>query len=586
MLANLLEYAQTSGLNSEPGFARKSVRWGICCDAQGNFTAVLLLGDKRGREFPICPDLSQGELVSGGSPRCHFLVESLATLALYWKQDEVDRKCQQFRNKQKFFLSMLQQASDIEPTLSAAYKLLSNQESIEKIQTELTTQKAKPTDSSTLIINSYIPLAQNSWHDWWRSFRQNLSGTETGKSKDSSNRVRYRCLATGEAVNAAETHPKIKGLAGVGGLGTGDVLIGFDKAAFQSYGLRKSHNAAVSAEIATAYADALNHLIDKHSVKLGETLSTYWFKEAVEDEEDPLICLIGLNEERDTNAMEDTKKLLNTIREGRRPELANNRFYNLLLSGASGRVMVRDWIETDFAKLVENISGWFDDLNIVARQGGAMAPPPKFMAVAGAMVRDLKELPSPLMQSLWRCALDRHRPIPGAVMAKVLQRTRIDFINNEAVRHARMGLLKAYHCRQNKGVQTMRAKVNPEHPDSAYHCGRLLAVLARLQRSALGDVGAGVVQRYYTAASQTPALVIGRLMANAKNHLNDTKVRGKLAYWFEQKIAAIMVQIGDQAPSTLNLERQSLFALGYYQQLADLSEKKESSDANNKPSED
>lgn len=114
----------------------------------------------------------------------------------------------------------------------------------------------------------------------------------------------------------------------------------------------------------------------------------------------------------------------------------------------------------------------------------------------------------------------------------------------------------------------MTAYLNPEHPAPAYHCGRLLAVFASLQRAALGDVGAGVVQRYYAAASQTPGLVLGRLAANSRNHLG--KLDGKLAWWFESQLAEIMGRLGDGAPRILDLEGQGLFALGYYQQLAAL----------------
>lgn len=112
----------------------------------------------------------------------------------------------------------------------------------------------------------------------------------------------------------------------------------------------------------------------------------------------------------------------------------------------------------------------------------------------------------------------------------------------------------------------MSPYMNGDHPDPAYHCGRLLAVLADLQRSALGDVGAGVVQRYYTAMCQAPALMIGRLVANAKNHLN--KLEPGLTWWYENEIANVIGRIGDRPPRVLDLERQSLFALGYYQQLA------------------
>lgn len=114
----------------------------------------------------------------------------------------------------------------------------------------------------------------------------------------------------------------------------------------------------------------------------------------------------------------------------------------------------------------------------------------------------------------------------------------------------------------------MTISYNPNHPASAYHCGGLLAVLANLQRAALGDVGAGVVQRFYAAASQTPGLVLGRLAANARNHL--AKLEPGLAWWYEERIAEIMVKLGDAAPRILDLEGQGLFALGYYQKLAEL----------------
>ena len=112
----------------------------------------------------------------------------------------------------------------------------------------------------------------------------------------------------------------------------------------------------------------------------------------------------------------------------------------------------------------------------------------------------------------------------------------------------------------------MKPYLNEEHPAPAYHCGRMMAVLAKLQQAALGNVGAGVVQRYYAAASTTPALVLGRLVRGGQFHLN--KLEPGLAHWYEEKLGSIAAQLGDSVPQTLTLEEQSLFALGYYQQLA------------------
>jgi CRISPR-associated protein Csd1 len=221
-------------------------------------------------------------------------------------------------------------------------------------------------------------------------------------------------------------------------------------------------------------------------------------------------------------------------------------------------------MQGSFETLVANTERWFSDLSIVNRNGSGMARNPKFLAVAGSLVRDFKDLPSQTVQHLWRSAITGGE-IPHAALAQATLRTRIDVINDNPASHARMGLLKAFHIR-NKRDTNMSTYLNPEHPDPAYHCGRLLAVFSYLQWKALGDVSAGVVQRYYTAASQTPALVLGRLAANAKNHLG--KLNKEDARKMEFRIAEVMSQIRDRVPRTLTLEEQSLFALGYYQQLA------------------
>jgi CRISPR-associated protein Csd1 len=261
--------------------------------------------------------------------------------------------------------------------------------------------------------------------------------------------------------------------------------------------------------------------------------------------------------------------------------LAGNRYYALTLSGAAGRVMVRDWMEGAFEDLAANVHAWFADLDIVAPFGGR-ARAPKFLAVGGTLARELDDLPPPLVRGLFRAAVTGG-PIPRAALAMALERVKAAVVGDEESNpktrwrmRPRMALIKAYH--QRNGGNPVERTINPEHPDPAYHCGRLLAVLANLQHAALPDVGAGVVQRYYAAASQTPALLLGRLAANANHHLNKLE-SPKLTYWFESRIAEIMVRIGDGAPATLDLERQSLFALGYYQQLADLRTGKKTEDS-------
>ena len=109
--------------------------------------------------------------------------------------------------------------------------------------------------------------------------------------------------------------------------------------------------------------------------------------------------------------------------------------------------------------------------------------------------------------------------------------------------------------------------LNPESRDPAYLCGRLFAVFDRLQYLALGGVNAGVVERYYASASVTPALVMGRLFRNAQFHL--TKAEGGVAENVRKDFEAITCALGDQFKSTLTLEEQGRFALGFYHQKAE-----------------
>lgn len=565
MLQPLVEYAASHLTTSEPGFKSRSVRWSIELAADGRFLNILPLGDgKRGQDLDRCPDMHN--MNAGG--RAHFLVESCQYVALLTKDDETpDDKTEK---RHAYYLDLLRQAGSAVPALAPVAELVGDPERLAEVRAALVAHKAKPADWIRWRIGAQDPRESMDVQQWWRDWRRADLGVAA--ISETAPDGTMRCLLTGRLVRPLATHPKITGLSGVGGLLMGDVMVGFDKSAFGSYGLDQSANAAMGEEAVQRYADGLNDLIRHHSRKLASALVVHWYKDSIVIEEDPLAFLIGLETEEQTeaSALGAVRRLLNAIHSGERADLGNNHYYALTLSGASGRVMVRDWMDGRFEDLVRHIEAWFEDLAIVARDGHALARDPKFMAVCGALVRDLKDLPAPTAATLWRVAL-QSLPLPRSLMAQALARFRAEIVDKDQspINHARMGLIRAYFVRRTPGGNaSMTAYLNPEHPVPAYHCGRLLAVFANLQRAALGDVGAGVVQRYYAAASQTPGLILGRLAANARNHLG--KLDAKLAWWFESQLAEIMGRLGDGAPRILDLEGQGLFALGYYQQLAAL----------------
>jgi len=577
MLQALKAYAERRLPDSEPGFKAREVRWCIELAADGRFLNVVPLGDgKRGENHPRCPDMHG--MVAGG--KAHFLVETAQTVTLLLKANEDAKKITSGEVRHRFYTQLLREAAKSVSQLEPLANLLEDAFRLVEVRDALAAHKAKPTDWIGWRVGGIDPRLDEKVQAWWRSWRQTDIGgirqeASTGikaNADATANAGTMVCFLTGEAVVPLATQPKITGLSGVGGLAMGDVMVGFDKAAFGSYGLGQSANAAMSAEAAQKYVDGLNDLVKSHSRKLANALVVHWFKEYLPPKDDPLALLFGLETQENTEAaaLSSVRVLLESIRSGKRSDLGDNRYYAITLSGAAGRVMVRDWMEGRFEALASHIETWFSDLSIVARDGDKQAPDPKFMAVCAATMRDLKDLPAPTAATLWQVAVQR-LPIPQPIMAQALARFRADLVNKDQppFNHARMGLLKAYFVRKHQGGDlTMTAYLNPAHPEPAYHCGRLLAVLANLQRAALGDVGAGVVQRYYAATSQTPGLVIGRLIANARNHLG--KLDPGLAWWYEERIADVMSLLKDGAPRILDLEGQGLFALGYYQQLATL----------------
>lgn len=561
MLELLVKYARDHDLAVEPGFAPKDVRWAIVYDSKGRLLGVMELGDtslgkkNRGQNFPKCPEMSQPEMKSGGVTKSHFLVDTTEVVAFYGQQVPTPK----IKAKHDYFVNLLRQAGSAVPELLQTATLLEDSTALENIRAKLEANGARASDKVTLAVEGREPpfvVESADWHEWWRAFRAGLA-REQGKA------ATMRCLVTGEVVQPCRTHPKIKGLSDVGGLATGDVLASYKQDSFCSYGLEQSANAAVSEDAAFAYRAALNHLIREHGERLAAAKVVHWFKKRIPAEDDPLSWVSQSTQQHELAAQERARELLDAIRSGKRPDLGDNFYYALTLSANSGRVVVRDWMEGQFEELLANVAAWFDDLSIVRRDGGGTAPAPKFLAVAGSLVRELGELPPPFLTKLWRVAI-RREPIPSQALAQALARAKVDIIEDRPASHARMGLIKAYHIR--KGDAQMKAYLNEDHPEPAYHCGRLMAVLAALQYSALGDVGAGVVQRFYAAASTTPALVLGRLTRNSQFHLN--KLDTGLARWYENKIAQVVARIKDRFPKTLSLEQQSIFALGYYHQMA------------------
>lgn len=567
MLNQLASYAAKNNVPTLPGFRVKTAKWIVVLTKEGKF--IDLVEDNR--IFPLSPDLEQGELIADGIARSHFLIDTArVVLALGSTKREEE--------KHKYFIHLLQDASNVEPSLGAIARSLKDRNSLREIRTRFQAKKGKDNDSVSFRVDDLYPVALDSWHDWWQDFRKTIKPPAgTGEQ--------MICLLSGDRIAPLDTHGKIVGLMRVGGQPSGSTLIGFDKDSFTSYSLKQSQNAACSEVAVAKYRNALQALIDKAQPPLAGTMFLSWYKEPLSEEDN----LFGLEDSynqiaEEAGALAKVEQLLSSIKDGKRPDLVNNRYYILQISGAGGRIMVRDWLEGDYKELALNFREWFKDLTLVSPNGKGISKDFKLSAALTRLVsyrkndskifqRISSELP-PLMPRIWRSIINGI-PLPDTVASKSLAFIRSSFYSESDIATGNIdriacAILKAWLVRNKtyQGGKQMEPGLNPRHPSSAYQSGRLMAVLALLQNRALGDVGAGVVQRYYAAASTTPALVLGRLVRGAQYHLN--KLEKGPAVWFEKLLGEILNRFQSSLPATLTLEEQSLFALGYYQQRADI----------------
>lgn len=108
-----------------------------------------------------------------------------------------------------------------------------------------------------------------------------------------------------------------------------------------------------------------------------------------------------------------------------------------------------------------------------------------------------------------------------------------------------------------------------DHENPGYQLGRLFAVYELAQRSALGRVNAGIRDKYFGAASATPANVFPLIVRGGQNHL--AKVRKDKPGWaalIEKELEEIHSHLAPALPRSLNLQKQGEFAIGYYHQRA------------------
>lgn len=440
---------------------------------------------------------------------------------------------------------------------------------------------------------------------WWQSRSNPKKWWETGESKVVSDQFLGQCAVTGfRKVPIARLHePKIKGVAGTNMSGAS--LVSFNEAAYNSYGLEQSRNASISEQAAFAYCNALNQLLARGSrQKLGVGGSTYVFwtdrpahlteesvyeifggyqpssesDSASDDDEVSSVDQSSSNSDSSPAQSEmivmDIRDALRKLRSGKRvPEMGDSetRFFVLGLSPNAGRIAVRYWSESSLGDFLGHLARHLQDIEIVGARANQEFPTIRTLVAQSA--REPRDAPDLLAGALMRSVIEG-LPYPIGLYGAYIRRIRAD----RSIDSIRAGFLKATLNRQfrfgfSNLSQELPMSLDPGRPEPAYQMGRLFAALERNQSDALGrDVNATINDRYFGAASSTPASVFPRLIRLTQHHLS--ALEGGKRVNADKRMQEIMSHLA-VFPPHLSLADQGLFAIGYYHQVQDFFTRKE-----------
>jgi CRISPR-associated protein Csd1 len=436
-----------------------------------------------------------------------------------------------------------------------------------------------------------LPSVQQYWRDCCKR-----------PEKDDSGRV---CLITGKSVGETFLFPQIKRVPGAQ---ASSGLVSFEMQASRSYGWDKISNATVSAEAAQAATVAMNRLLDPaYQTQDGKVLQ----KRHIRISEDTIVCYWAQRKEGDalSNALPHLlqadeggkpEALWTAVWKGRPPQdIDAGSFYAVTLTGAQGRVIVRDWYETTVEFVGVSVAEYFKQLYLApnTRPAKDKSLPPHYSLrlLQECLVpsRKAEDLPAKYAAGIFAASINQNILFPASLLALALQRMRAESDREEWIdsyrRDARTALIKAILIRNYKLNFLSNMDDDLKNQQPGYLLGRLFACIERMQYLALDQVNANIANRYFAAASSTPASVFVGLNTALVQHYYKKALRRrpKLAKEANDQIIEIN-QAHDKVrdpdvgyPARLRTTEQGLFMIGYHVQMGFFKRDKNTEDPEN-----
>lgn len=399
--------------------------------------------------------------------------------------------------------------------------------------------------------------------------------------KDTQSAYKAQCAIYGKELPIARLHDNIKNIPDAR---SGANIVSYNADAFTSYGYEQSYNSNISELAMQKYTRALNYIISNKQIEYLDGLSMlYWATSSKNTYVDLFGFLMNPNklslDEASTsnmikNLLEDvcsgslTYKQLDSISEID----PNVSFYILGIKPNASRLSIAFLYRQKFGELLQNIAQHQKDMQI--SNDNKVIP-------AWRIIKELKspkarkaKTPDAYKKSLLDSIILGVQ-YPKSILAQIIIRIKTDSdekdedgkITSLKINKVRAGMIKAClnrNSRLNHKEEEITVALNTENKDPAYLCGRLLAILEKIQLSAQPGLNRTIVDSYFSTATTKPDAVFPKLIKLSQFHLR--KLSDGLNIWFEKQIGDVLDSLDGQFPGRLSLQDQGKFILGYYQQ--------------------
>ena len=563
ILKALYDYYHRCGDLPEQGMEKKEIGFIIVIDKNGKFLRFedCRIDKNHAKSYLV----KQSTKRSGTKPNANYLYDNAAYVLGYCEtekdKDKAIKYLAAFKEKVKSIYSVFPNNTDLK-AITLFYENEREQilDWVSQDTLWKTIQKSLSKKYSTFsfrLEGDYQIVAEK------RELLQLANANEAEQGK-------HICLITGKRSNIVKTTTATSIL---GSQPTAKLVAFQVKSGYDSYQKTKCENAPISKEAEFAYTTALNTLLQegsRHKFLLSNRTFIFWASsnnEVSAKAEESFFDMLGLssNNEDDPNKnIVMARQVFESIYSGLLKTTLDDKFYILGLSPNSARIAVVYWSETTLREFAGNILSHFNDMEIHDNRGNDKKPYQGMRSMISAVTLQGKisdatpNLPEAVIKSIFQGL-----PYPYTLFSSCIRRIRAE----QKLTITRAAILKAYLNRLNSNDKKLNVMLDKENTNAGYLCGRLFAILEKIQEDANNTNG--IRERYMNAASSTPSSVFATIL-NLSNHHSE-KLNEGLRIVFERTKQEIIDKLpADGFPAHLDLQDQGRFFVGYYHQRQDL----------------